>query len=112
MCLSQVAAKTASGRPPCSHQQGMGTCNYVNSKMPDGLTGYRGRSSGWAQTCAMACICGSAYSCMASPSLEDLCSTVVRVLTVLKLSSCCGSAHPCFLQHAGHTIMIFFFCKT
>ena len=62
------------------------------------LTGYRGRSSGCAQTCAMACICGSLYSCRASPSRDALCSRLVRVVTVRKLSSCCGRLHPRFLQ--------------
>ena len=62
------------------------------------LTGYKGRSSGCAQTCAMACICGSLYSCRASPSRDALCSRLVRVLTVRKLSSCCGRLHPRFLR--------------
>ena len=82
-----------------SCDQGWASALVLPGMLEGGLTGYSGRSSGWAQTCAMACICGSASSCMASPSLEDLCSSVVRVLTVLKPSSCSGSAQPCFLQH-------------
>ena len=70
------------------------------------LTGYRGRSSGCAQTCAMACICGSLYSCRASPSRDALCSRLVRVLTVRKLSSCCGRLHPRFLQPHDMTVSV------